>query len=177
MERIFDQLGRDYELFKLAMVYTLTMRGIPQIYYGTEILAKSDGGGDHGMLRVDFPGGWSGDKTNAFTGEGLSDQEKDAQEFTQKLLNWRKTSDVIHNGDLMHYAPDQGIYTYFRYTDEGKVMVILNKNKEAVQMETARFHEMLNANESGKDIISGKTYNLNESIEVPAQSALILEIN
>ncbi|MDQ2180007.1 glycoside hydrolase family 13 protein [Marinifilum sp. D714] len=177
MARIFDQVNRDYDLYKMAMVYTLTMRGIPQIYYGTEILAKSDAGGDHGKLRTDFPGGWKGDKVNAFTGEGLSAQEKDAQNFMRKLMNWRKTSDVIHNGKLMHYAPELGIYSYFRFTDEGKVMVILNKNKEAVQMETARYHEMLNGNETGKDVISGKNYRLNGSIEVPARSALILEIN
>lgn len=177
MERIYDQLGRDYNLFKLAMTYTLTMRGIPQIYYGTEILAKSDGGGDHGMLRVDFPGGWKGDKVNAFTGEGLSEAEKKAQQFMKKLLNWRKNNEIIHEGKLMHYAPDFGIYSYFRYTEKGKVMVILNKNKEAVQMKTGRYHEMLNGNETGKDVISGKTYSLNGSIKVPAQSALILEIN
>ena len=177
MERIFDQLGRDYELFKLAMAYTLTMRGIPQIYYGTEILVKSDGGGDHGMLRSDFPGGWEGDQINAFTGEGLSDQEKDAQAYMKKLLNWRKDNEIIHKGKVMHYAPDFGIYSYFRYTNTGKVMVILNKNKETVHMETARYHEMLNGNETGRDIISGKSYSLKESIKVPAQSVLILEIN
>jgi glycosidase len=177
MERIFDQLGRDYELFKLAMAYTLTMRGIPQIYYGTEILVKSDFGGDHGMLRSDFPGGWEGDQINAFTGEGLSDQEKDAQAYMKKILNWRKDNEIIHEGKLMHYAPDFGIYSYFRFTDSGKVMVILNKNKEAVQMETGRYHEMLNGKVSGKDVLSGKTYELNGSIEVPAQTALILEIN
>ncbi|NOU60344.1 glycoside hydrolase family 13 protein [Marinifilum caeruleilacunae] len=177
MERIFDQLGRDYELFKLAMAYTLTMRGIPQIYYGTEILVKSDFGGDHGMLRSDFPGGWEGDQINAFTGEGLSDQEKDAQAYMKKILNWRKDNEIIHEGKLMHYAPDFGIYSYFRFTDSGKVMVILNKNKEAVQMETGRYHEMLNGETSGKDVLSGKTYELNGSIEVPAQTALILEIN
>ncbi|PXY01222.1 alpha-amlyase [Marinifilum breve] len=177
MARIFDQVERDYDLYKMAIVYTLTMRGIPQIYYGTEILAKSDAGGDHGKLRTDFPGGWEGDQINAFTGEGLSDQEKDAQAFMKRILNWRKTSDVIHNGKLMHYAPELGIYSYFRYSDAGKVMVILNKNKEAAQIKTARYHEMLNGNETGKDIISGKTYSLNGSFEVPARSALILEIN
>lgn len=177
MERVFDQLNRDYDLFKLAMAYTLTTRGIPQIYYGTEILAKSDGGGDHGMLRMDFPGGWEGDTRNAFTGEGLSVQEKNAQQFMKKLLNWRKSSDVIHNGKLMHYAPNLGVYSYFRYTDNGKVMVILNKNKEAVQLDMKRYHEMLNGNQTGKDIISGKNIKLFDKMEVPAQSAMIIEVD
>jgi glycosidase len=159
------------------MAYTLTTRGIPQIYYGTEILAKSDGGGDHGMLRMDFPGGWEGDTRNAFTGEGLSVQEKNAQQFMKKLLNWRKSSDVIHNGKLMHYAPNWGVYSYFRYTDNGKVMVILNKNKEAVQLDMKRYHEMLNGNQTGKDIISGKNIKLFDKMEVPAKSAMIIEVD
>ncbi|MGQ1909735.1 glycoside hydrolase family 13 protein [Marinifilum sp. RC60d5] len=177
MARIFDQLNRNYESFKMAMAYILTMRGIPQIYYGTEILAKSDGGGDHGMLRSDFPGGWSGDKVNAFTGKGLSVQEKDAQDFLKKLLIWRKDNEIIHNGKLIHYAPDFGVYSYFRHTDNGKVMVILNKNKESVQLETKRYHEMIKGNEMAKDIISGKSFSMKDSIEVPARSAMILEIN
>lgn len=177
MARIFNQLNKDYNLYQMAMTYFLTMRGIPQIYYGTEVLANSDAGGDHGLLRMDFPGGWEGDKVNAFTGKGLSEQEKDAQDFLKKLLNWRKNNEIIHTGKLMHYAPDFGVYTYFRYTDNGKVMVILNKNTEAVQLATDRYREMLGGKTSAKDIITGKTFELKESFEVPARSAMILEIN
>jgi len=129
------------------------------------------------LLRMDFPGGWEGDKVNAFTGKGLSEQEKDAQDFLKKLLNWRKNNEIIHTGKLMHYAPDFGVYTYFRYTDNGKVMVILNKNTETVQLATDRYREMLGGKTSAKDIITGKTFELKESFEVPARSAMILEIN
>ncbi len=176
MARIFNQLNKDFDLYQMAMTYFLTMRGIPQIYYGTEILANSDAGGDHGLLRMDFPGGWEGDEVNAFTGKGLGTQEKEAQNYLKKLLNWRKTSTVIHEGKLMHYAPDFGIYSYFRYTDKGKVMVILNKNTESFHIERERYHEMLSNHSSAKDIISGKIFQLNEGIEVPARSAMILEI-
>ncbi|MUP40028.1 glycoside hydrolase family 13 protein [Labilibaculum euxinus] len=176
MARVFNQLNKDYDLYRMAMTYVLTMRGIPQIYYGTEVLANSDAGGDHGLLRMDFPGGWEGDEVNAFTGKGMSTQEKEAQDFLKKLLNWRKTSTVIHKGKLMHYTPEHGIYSYFRYTDKGKVMVILNKNTESVHLQTERYHEMLKGNETAKDIISGKIVQLNQGIEVPARSAIILEI-
>ncbi|PKQ61139.1 alpha-amlyase [Labilibaculum filiforme] len=176
MARIFDQLDRDYDLYKMAMTYVLTMRGIPQIYYGTEILAKSDAGSDHGLLRTDFPGGWEGDQVNAFTGEGLSEQEKDAQDFCKTILNWRKKKEVIHSGKLMHYAPDNGVYSFFRYSDTEKVMVILNKNTELVQLDAKRYYEMLGNHTVAKDIISDKIVQLNLGIEVPARSAIILEI-
>ncbi|MDE5419426.1 glycoside hydrolase family 13 protein [Labilibaculum sp. DW002] len=177
MARIFDQVDRDYDLYKMAMTYVLTMRGIPQVYYGTEILAKSDAGGDHGLLRIDFPGGWAGDKVNAFTGQGLGEQEKNAQAFCKTILNWRKNKEVIHSGKLMHYAPDMGLYSFFRYSDTEKVMVILNKNIESVKLNTKRYHEMLGGKSSVKDIITGETFELNDSFDIPARSTMILEVN
>ena len=79
----------------------LIIRGIPQFYYGTEILMSNPGSGDHGLIRSDFPGGWEGDKVNAFTGEGLEEDSRVAQKYMKKILNWRKGSDVIHNGKLV----------------------------------------------------------------------------
>ncbi|MEM6768556.1 MAG: alpha-amylase family glycosyl hydrolase, partial [Bacteroidota bacterium] len=94
MQRIYGQMGEDIDLFNQAIVYVATMRGIPQYYYGTEILMS--GSGDHGIVRSDFPGGWDGDKVNAFTGEGLTKKQKEAQAMFKKLLNWRKGAEVIH---------------------------------------------------------------------------------
>lgn len=176
MERIYDQLGRDYDLYKMAMAYTLTMRGIPQIYYGTEILATSDHGGDHGWLRTDFPGGWKGDKVNAFTGEGLGKKEAAAQAYLKKLMNWRKNTPVIHNGKLMHYTPVDGVYAYFRYNNDAKVMVIFNKGEKAASVNTVRFHEMLDGMTSAKDVMTDKSFDLGQNIDVPARSVMILEI-
>ncbi|QZT37621.1 glycoside hydrolase family 13 protein [Halosquirtibacter xylanolyticus] len=176
MARIYDQLDRDDDLFKMTMAYTLTMRGIPQIFYGTEILAKSEHGGDHGYLRIDFPGGWKDDKVNAFTGKGLSKKELDAQQYMKKLLNWRKNTPVIHDGQLMHYAPQDGVYAYFRYDKKQKVMVVFNKNTEDVSLKTARFHEMLDGVSDAKDVITGKTQSVGEELLIPARSVLILEV-
>ena len=101
----------------------------PQIYYGTEILSTGGANGEgDGFKRKDFPGGWAGDKVNAFTGEGLTAQQKTAQEFVKKLVNWRKSNEVVEHGKLMHFIPHDNIYVYFRYNDKGMVMVILNKN-------------------------------------------------
>lgn len=174
--RLYSVVNEDLGLYKMALAYIATMRGIPQFYYGTEVLMTSGKVRDDGAQRRDFPGGWKGDRVNAFTGQGLTARQHEAQDFVRKLLNWRKTADVVHHGKLMHYNPDRGTYTYFRYDDKKIVMVVLSKNKSDVKLATQRFHEVLPPNASGIDVISGKTYDLGSELTVPARSALILEI-
>ncbi len=177
MDRFFTQVNEDYDLFRLGLVFNLTMRGVPQIYYGTEILMHNRGfPGDHGVIRTDFPGGWAGDPVNAFTGEGLTDQQKEAQAFTRNLLSWRKTARAIHAGKLMHFAPDDGTYTYFRYTDDDLVMVVLNKRRETAVLPATRFAEILPAGSTGTDALTGQTQDLSAAITVPARGAVVLDI-
>lgn len=178
MDRFFTQVNEDYDLFRMGMVFNLTMRGVPQIYYGTEILMHNrDLSGDHGIIRTDFPGGWEGDAVNAFTGAGLSAQQMDAQNFTRKLLNWRKSATAVHDGKLMHFAPDDGTYTYFRYTDEDMVMVVLNKREEPAVLSTNRFAEILPAGATGTDALTGESQDLSDNVTVPARGAVVLDIN
>lgn len=176
MSRIYTQIQENFDHFKLAMVYTLTTRGIPQVYYGTEILMSDRTNGDHGIIRSDFPGGWAGDKVNAFTGKGLTDQQKEAQEFVRKLLEWRKGATAVHYGKMIHYIPENGVYVYFRFTDAEKVMVALSKNEQPVELELSRFYEVLEEASKGKDVLSGKTFDLTKKMTVPAKGALVLEI-
>jgi len=176
MSRIFTQLGEDKDLFKMALAHTLTMRGIPQIYYGTEILMKNPGTTDHGIIRTDFPGGWPEDKINAFTGEDLSADALEAQTYLRNILRWRKDKTVIHTGKLMHYVPEEGVYVYFRYNTADKVMVVLNKNGTATDLELERFSEMLRDVKEGKDVATGHIYSLSGTTKLPARSALILEL-
>ena len=176
MSRFFTQVNEDMNLFKMGIAYTLTMRGIPQIYYGTEVLMKNPGTTDHGVIRSDYPGGWAGDKVNAFTGAGLSEAQLDAQAFIKKLMNWRKDKQVIHTGELMHFVPQDEVYVYFRYNEQEKVMVVMNKNKNAHSLQLDRFAEMLEGVQSGMDVLSGKKYNFEEKLDVPAHSVLILEV-
>ncbi|MFP4096711.1 MAG: alpha-amylase family glycosyl hydrolase [Cyclobacteriaceae bacterium] len=101
MDRFYTQVGHDMSLFKMGMIYFATMRGIPQLYYGTEILMENaQDPGDHGVIRTDFPGGWEGDAVNAFSGEGLTAPQQEAQIVVSKLFNWRKEQPVIHRGSL-----------------------------------------------------------------------------
>ncbi len=115
MDRFFTQVKGDFDLFKLGMLFYATTRGVPQIYYGTEILMNNDDApGDHGVIRSDFPGGWEGDNVDAFKKIGLTTSQLDAQKFTKELLNWRKGATAIHNGSLKHFVPEDGVYVYFR---------------------------------------------------------------
>ena len=176
MSRIFTQVNEDYGLFQLAIAFVMTTRGIPQIYYGTEILMDNSGTTDHGIIRSDFPGGWAGDKVNAFTGKGLTDRQKDAQNFLKKLLHWRQKMPAVHHGKMLHFIPEGGVYVYFRYNDDQKVMVILNKNTTTTHLELDRFKEMLDGVSEGTDVLSGKTYKMKQTIELPDKAPLILEL-
>lgn len=176
MSRIFTQLNEDYDLFKMANVFVLTTRGVPQIYYGTEILMKNPESGDHGIIRSDFPGGWAGDKVNAFTGEGLTDQQKEAKNFFKKILHWRQNATAVQTGKLMHFEPKDGVYVYFRYNDAQKVMVVLNKNEKEYTLDLARFDEMLGGVKMGKDVLTDKTFEMSQAINLSAKSALVLEL-
>lgn len=176
MQRFYTQLGNNFDLWKLGMVYYATTRGIPQIYYGTEILTISPEPKRDGVIRSDFPGGWAGDQVNAFTGAGLSAQQKEAQDFTRKILNWRKKSELVHSGKLMHFVPEDGIYVYFRYSDNGKLMVVLNRNKEEKTLDTARFSEIMKNCTSGHEVISGKHISDLKSLNVPSMAAMIIEL-
>ncbi|WP_046312419.1 alpha-amylase family glycosyl hydrolase [Pontibacter korlensis] len=177
MDRIYTQLNQDADLTKQAIAYILTTRGIPQLYYGTEILMHNSEKGDHGIIRTDFPGGWSGDKVNAFTGKGLTKEQLDMQQYMKKLLNWRKDAKVIHTGKLTHYAPYKGVYVYFRHNGPEKVMVILNKNELPYELELEKFAPQLQGVKQTTDVISGKAYNLNQSkLALPIKAPLILEL-
>lgn len=177
MSRIYTQLGEDDDLYKMAIAFYLTMRGIPQIYYGTEIKMSNPGTDSHGVIRSDFPGGWAGDKINAFTGNGLDSKQKDAQEFCRNLLQWRKTNTCVQKGKLMHYAPVDGVYTYFRYTDTACVMVVLNKNEKVYTLDPGRFTERLEGYSSARDVITNIHFDLNIPLNLAPRTVYVLELN
>ncbi|MFK7903914.1 MAG: glycoside hydrolase family 13 protein, partial [Chitinophagales bacterium] len=176
MPRFYAQVGEDLDLFKQGLAFVATMRGIPQMYYGTEILMNSPANRDDGLIRSDFPGGWKGDKVNAFTDKGLTKEQKETKAYLKKLLQWRKTATTVHTGKLKHFVPKDGIYVYFRYQDEQKVMVVLNKNETATKLDLQRFAEMLEGETQGKEVMTSKVYSLKDSLEVGARAALILEL-
>jgi len=178
--RIFSALNQDIALNKLALVMLATLRGIPQMFYGSEILMTSPTQRDDGKVRGDFPGGWNDDKINAFTGEQLSSVQKDMQDFVRKLFNWRKTETAIHQGKLIHFLPENNCYVYFRLLDSGKetrkIMVIINRNERATELDMQRFQELLQNANSAREVMSGQTMPLAAQLKIDAKTALILEV-
>ncbi len=180
MSRFYTQINEDLDMFKMGLAYISVVRGIPQIYYGTEILMTNPNSDSHGEIRSDFPGGWDGDEVNAFKGEGLSRDEKEAQEFVKTLLNWRKESTAVHNGCTKHFAPasTSGIYTLFRYHDNKAVMLIMNKNTEEKEITLENYRkEVIGNSTSGLDVISKEKIDLStDKVLVDGRSFLLLEI-
>jgi glycosidase len=176
MSRFFTQVKYDQDLFRMGIVFLLTTRGTPQLYYGTENLMSNPKSNEHGEIRGDFYGGWPGDAKDAVTQKGFTPDEKSTQDFFKKILNWRKNNATIHGGKLLHFGPENGIYVYFRYTAKGKVMVILNKNKEEKSIDLARFSEQIRSGISVKDVLKDKIFTLGSQIIVAPKSATILEV-
>lgn len=107
----------------------------------------------------------------------MTARQLEAQAFIKKLLNWRKTQSAIHGGKLMHFAPQNGIYVYFRYNQKRKIMVVMNKNMTETELTTVRFAEILPANAKAKDVLSGQDFELAQKIKVAARGVMLLEID
>ena len=162
--------------FKMAMSFLMTTRGIPQIYYGSEIGVRGEKDKGDGDIRRDFPGGWAGDSINAFTASGRTREQNEYFSFLSKLLNWRKNKTVIHTGLLTHYVPENDVYVYFRYNDREKIMVIINNNETDQTLKTERFAESIESKTTGIDVMTGRTYDLKNELTLPKETTLILEL-
>ena len=143
MDRAFTQYKENPELLSMALTTLLILPRVPQIYYGTEILMENTNKPhDHGRIRGDFPGGWSGDVVNAFSSQGLTQTQIDLRNQLKKLLHYRKNSKAIQKGKLIHFAPFDGIYAIFREFEDEKLLLILNKNEDKVTIDLERFNEL-----------------------------------
>lgn len=177
LDRFYTRLNKNFDNWKLGIAMYMTMRGIPQFFYGTEVLMTNEKLGNDGLRRGDFYGGWKEDAKNAVTGAGLSAQEQEAKTFFATLLNWRKTNDAIANGKFMHYAPQKNdVYVYFRYTDNQKVMVALNKSSNPVTLDMNRYSQIIPATYKARDVIHDEMLTIENTLTVPAKTAMILEI-
>ena len=174
MIRIYSELNENMDLYKMAMTFISTVRGIPQIYYGTEIAMTSTE--DHGQLRKDFPGGWPDDKVNAFIDTGLKSNQLEAKRFLKKLLNWRKNNAAIIKGNMIHYPVRDGVYVYFREYKNDLVMVAMNNNEKKMRIDPQRFYEVIKDRKSGKNIFNDKIYKLSKKVTIPAKTVTVLEI-
>ncbi|MBT0586453.1 cyclomaltodextrinase N-terminal domain-containing protein [Alteromonas sp. SM 2104] len=176
MSRVMTQFDDDQALMKMAMSVILTTRGIPQVFYGTEIGMSHPGTDDHGLLRADFPGGWPGDAVNAFTQQGLSPQQRQLQAYFKALLNFRRSSPAITHGEMTHYAPNDGVYVYFRHEGDDIVMVALNKNAQEVALPTARFEQFLSQKSILNNVLKNEQQPIGDHVLLDAKSTQIFTL-
>jgi glycosidase len=175
--RINEIYKNDFKKYQMTMALIATVRGIPQLYYGSEIGMSGDKEKGDADIRQDFPGGWGTDENNAFTKEGRTPGQNQYFDFTSKLFNWRKTNEAVHFGKMTHYIPENNVYVYFRYTDQKTVMVVINNSKTKQTFKTARFQENIKAYKAGKDILTANSYDLSSEISLEEKTVLILELD
>ena len=189
--RLGDALRKNPDRVKIAMALMATMRGYPQIFAGDELMFVSNNlkdAGDHGGLRVDFPGGWEGDEMNLFTAEGRAAADKntdglavpkgqaaDLYDYVSRLFQWRKTKDVIHNGKTMHFMTRDNTYGYFRYDDNDVIFVYINNSLEPKNIPWSYYKEINEGLKGGVNVMTGEACEVSDATVVAPQSVLIVE--
>jgi glycosidase len=173
MTRIHSSLGESIPKTKMAFAWLMTCRGIPQIYYGSEVLMKGISNPD-GWVRLDFPGGWPGDKKNAFTEVGMTDQEKDFLHYVQFLGTYRKSSAALKAGAMMQYIPEEGLYVYFRYTKGQTIMCVMNTDTKERKLNFEKYAERTDGFKGGKNIMTGE--NIGNEFTVAAMTMQVIEL-
>ena len=179
--RFLSRVGEDDAALRMGYAVLMTTRGIPQVYYGTELgMANLDPSLGDGSKRADMMGGFPGDERDAFTRAGRTDRENEVFDYVQALTTWRRTADVVHHGRLTHFVPQDDVYVYFRHPAPGEpggsVMVAVNAAAEARTLGLDRFAERLGGYASARDVVGGGAVALGETLAVPARTALVLEL-
>ncbi|MGL4332469.1 MAG: glycoside hydrolase family 13 protein [Bacteroidales bacterium] len=177
-DRFLREMPSNLGVYKQALTFLLTTRGVPQIYYGTEILMNGTKAKSDGDIRLDFPGGWAGDPINAFSASGRTPLQNEAFDFLTTLLNWRKGegNDVIAKGSLKHFMPTNGVYAYMRSYGDKNVFVMMNGTDNEMNLSMSRYNEVLTPFTNGKDILTGKVVALGKAMKLSAREVLVLEL-
>lgn len=175
MDRFYSVAGEDMNRYKQGIVLLLTLRGIPQLYYGTEILMKNLKNSSDAMVRFDFPGGFPGDKENKFEASGRSEKENEAFNFVSTLAHYRQNSSALTIGHTMQYLPfANGVYVYFRYNTKQTIMCVLNTSDKEAAIDFDQFQERTRGFARGKDILTGQSYS--NHFSVAAKGTMVLEL-
>jgi glycosidase len=177
MDRVFSVADEDWQKLKMGMNWLLTLRGIPQIYYGTEVLMKNRKVKSDATVREDFPGGWSDDKEkdNRFTKKGRTDQQEEAFDYISSLARYRKNSSAITMGKTMQFIPTNGLYVYFRYDNKQTIMVITNTGDKNIKPDWSAYQERLKGFTRAKNVVTGKVISL-EGFEIEKKESFVFEL-
>lgn len=175
-ERVILEVPDNLDSWKQAVTLLLTLPGIPQLYYGTELLMAGDRRPGDGNVRRDVPGGFPGDTVNAFTRQGRTPLQNEAFDYLAALLNWRKGSRAVAEGKMLHFAPDEGAYIYKRYTPQGdEVVVMLNGTDSALDLDMARYAQAAPLGARYRDALTGQDVVITDRIHFTPRQILLLE--
>ena len=175
LSRWYSVVGEDLQKDKIGFEWLLTCRGVPQMYYGDEVLMKGVTNPD-GWVRLDFPGGWESDSVNAFTGKGLTQDQLSVQLLIKTLANFRKNSSALKTGKLMQYIPVNGLYVYFRYDDKQTVMCIINTSNKEQPIDFSNYAERTSGFINAVNVIDNAAYNTSSVLNIGALQGLVLEL-
>ena len=167
--------GRDSLMLKQALALLLTVKRIPQLYYGTEILMNGTKEVTDGNVRKDFPGGFPGDLRNCFTREGRTKDEQHMWQWLSCLLHWRQGNEVITKGSMTQFIPFEGVYVIARQYGGKTVLTVLNGTTQPATMDVQRYREVVGTAAKAKDILTGRYYDLSGKVALRPRQSLVLE--
>jgi glycosidase len=175
LNRFYSVVNEDFSKYKSGIAWLLTTRGIPQFYYGNEILMTGTTTPD-GKVRLDFKGGWPEDKVNKFTAAGRTEKENEAFNYVRKLATYRKNNEVLQTGKMMQFVPQDGVYVYFRYNADKTLMMLMNGEEKEVTLSTARFAERTTGFTQAVNVATDEVLTDISQIKIPAKTTLVLEL-
>jgi len=175
MTRFLSQVKEDIARDRMGIEWLLTWRGIPELYYGTEIGMKGEANPD-GWVRLDFPGGWDGDSRNGFTGAGFTPDEASLQALVRKLANFRRSSSALKTGKMMQYVPKDGLYVYSRFDERQTILCIMNSGDAIAAADFSKWSERTKGFTKGTDIINGQSLDISTIQQIPGKTMWILEL-
>lgn len=177
LDRIFSTVDENWNKLRMAINWLYTLRGVPQLYYGTEVLMKNKKTSSDALVREDFPGGWADDDPakNLFTERGRSDLQKTAFQYISKLGQFRLHSSAIGSGKMMQFIPQDGVYVYFRYDDKQTIMVIANTGDKPVKIDWSRFAERTAGYSKLREVVMGSLFPM-EEYTIPPGKSIIAEL-
>jgi neopullulanase len=176
LPRFYSVLNEDTAKYKMALAWLLTFRGIPQLYYGNEILMEGTTSPNDGYVRLDFKGGWLTDSVNKFTAAGRTAKENDVFNYLTTLANFRKNSPALTTGKLMQYVPEDGVYVYFRYNDRQTVMCVVNPQEKPSTIRLERFVERMKGFTKAYNIATQQSFTLDTTLTIPAKNLWVLAL-
>ena len=167
--------GKDTLALKQALALLLTINRTPQLYYGTEVLMNGTKSVTDGNVRRDFPGGWAGDKHNAFTAEGRTQTENQMFNWLSRLLHWRQGNEVITKGKQTQFCPQKCVYVIARQYQGKSVMTIINGKNEANELNVSRYAEIIGSHDKATDVTNGRTVLINKNVKLRPRQTMVLE--